>query len=363
MDNAEWDTVLQYISDPNDFASPQPERPVSEMTGIPLNTQHPTPTQVLTPPGSDKTSHTPPEFPDGLPQDHIPGNTIVSVSTTFHPGATLLPIPPDLIFLSADGVFFYVHTTQVLALSTNHFDDLVPPKPHKSKMRDDLGPVVPVPESASVLNIVLHAVYDISCAHYHPGVDTLITAVEAMAKYGLPPRRHIAPSTPLYSLILGQAPMQPIVIYALAAAHDLYDLAVPVSSHLLSFALHTLTDDLAIRIGPVYLKRLFFLHLGRLDALKRLLLPPPHPHPPTSGCDFTEQKKLTRAWALASAYLAWDARPDLSTSAMESALLPLADHLSCDVCKRSLGDRVKQLIIQWSVVKVCATHSHTSIPH
>lgn len=54
---------------------------------------------------------------------------------------------------------------------------------------------------------------------------------------------------------------------------------------------------------------------------------------------------------------------DLSTSAMESALLPLADHLSCDVCKRSLGDRVKQLIIQWSVVKVCATHSHTSIPH
>lgn len=50
MDNAEWDTVLQYISDPNDFPSPQSERPVSEMTGIPLNTQHPTPTQVLTPP-------------------------------------------------------------------------------------------------------------------------------------------------------------------------------------------------------------------------------------------------------------------------------------------------------------------------
>ena len=51
MDN-DWENVLQYISDPNDFASPQPERPVSEMTGIPLNTQHPTPTQVLTPPVS-----------------------------------------------------------------------------------------------------------------------------------------------------------------------------------------------------------------------------------------------------------------------------------------------------------------------
>lgn len=46
---------------------------------------------------------------------------------------------------------------------------------------------------------------------------------------------------------------------------------------------------------------------------------------------------------------------------MESALLPLADHLSCDVCKQSLGDRVKQLIIQWSVVKVCATRFYTGV--
>ncbi|TBU32950.1 hypothetical protein BD311DRAFT_803635 [Dichomitus squalens] len=351
MDNSEWDSVLQYISDPSDFASPHSERPVSELTGLPLDPlQHTTPTQVLSPPDSDKTPLSP-SHPDDIPPDHLPGNTIVSVSTTFHPGAALLPIPPDLILLSADGVFFYVHTTQVLAVSTNRFNDLVPPKASKAKFRDELGPVVPLPDSATVLNIVLHVVYDISCAHYHPSVDTLTAAVDAMADYGLPPRRHIAPSTPLYSLILGQAPVQPIVIYALAAKHDLYDLAVPVSSHLLSFSLHTLTDEIATRIGPVYMKRLFFLHLGRLDALKRLLLPPPHPHPPTANCDFTEQKKLTRAWALASAYLAWDARPDLSTSAMESALCPLADHLSCDVCKKSLQDRVKQLIIQWSVVK------------
>ncbi|KAI1787540.1 hypothetical protein LXA43DRAFT_1165152 [Ganoderma leucocontextum] len=354
MDDAdpEWDTVLQYISDPNDFPSPQSERPVSEMTGVLLNTQHPTPVQVLTPPGSDETSHTPQNPQEGLPQDHPPGNAIVSVSTTFHPGAALLPIPPDLVFLSTDGVLFYAHTTQVLASSTNYFDDLVPPKLSKFEMRDDhFGSVVPLPESASVFNIVLHVVYDISCAHYHPAVGTLIAAIEVMAKYGMPPRRHITPSTPLYSLILGQAPMKPIAVYALAAAHDIYDLAVPVSSHLLSFALHALTDDLTIRIGPVYLRRLLFLHLGRQDALKRLLLPAPHPHPPTSTCDFAEQKKLTRAWALASAYLAWDARPDLSTSAMEGAFLPLADHLFCDVCKRSLADRVRQLIVRWSMVK------------
>ncbi len=410
MDSSDWDCVLQYITDPAEFASNQSD-PLAD-ADIQVHPQQHTPGQVLTPPvrisplGSPSRSPCPPpqtsdpssprDLQDSVPQDHVPGNTIVSVSTTFHPGASLLPSPPDLIFLSSDCVFFYVHTTQVLAMSVNYWNDLVPPKPTKTKALEDLGPVVALPETANVLNVILHIVYELSCAHYHPAIDTLIYAVDAMATYGLPPKQYIAPSTPLYSLILNQAPMQPIIAYALAAAHDIYDLAVPVSSHLLSYTLHTLTDEIAMRIGPVYMKRLFFLHLGRLDALKRLLLPPPHPHPPTPNCDFTEQKKLTRAWALASAYLAWDARPgthlvltftasrtrrvmthpcthvvravrrvslaDLSTRAMESALCPLADHLSCEVCKQSLADRVKQLIVQWSVVKVSLT-SRAAAPY
>ena len=168
---------------------------------------------------------------------------------------------------------------------------------------------MPCPEPATVLNVVLHTAYGLSCATYQPTIDILAAAVDAMATYGLPPREHIAPSTPLYALILAQAPINPVIAYALAASHDLYSLAVPISSHLLPYPLHTLTDELAEKIGPVYLKRLFFLHLGRLDALRRLLLPPPHPHPSTEDCDFADQKCLTRAWALASAYLAWDARP------------------------------------------------------
>ncbi|KAI0638007.1 hypothetical protein C8Q77DRAFT_1153697 [Trametes polyzona] len=349
MHNSEWDSVLQYISDPADLPSPHAERPVAEMTGITsVHPQYP-PQQMMTPPSSERSSPPDPLRP-GSP-DNAQGNTIVSVSTTFYPGANLLPIAPDVILLASDGVFFYVHTTQVLSMSSNQFNGLLPSNMGDINKNDELGTVVPLPEVATVLNVILHAVYEISCAHYHPSIDTLIAAVDAMPTYGLSPKEHVAPSKPLYSLILNQAPMRPIVVYALAASHDLYDLAVPVSSHLLSFALHSLTDELAVRIGPVYIKRLFFLHLGRLDALKRLLLPPPHPHPPTGNCDFTEQKKLTRAWALASAYLAWDARPDLSTSAMESALCPLADHLTCHICKRSLADRVKQLIVQWSVVK------------
>jgi len=210
---------------------------------------------------------------------------------------------------------------------------------------------ISVPEHSTVLNIVLHSIYDMSCVHYSPSFATIITAVNRLPLYGISPKMRIAPSTQLFSLLLSHAPLYPLELYALAASHDLYDLAVSTSSHLLSFSLASLTDEMALHIGPIYLKRLFFLHFGRSDALKRVLLPPPHPHPPTPFCDVAEQKKLTRAWALASAYLAWDARPDLSTSTLESALLPLSDHLACEPCQKSLNDRIKNLVKQWAMVK------------
>lgn len=176
-------------------------------------------------------------------------------------------------------------------------------------LSQDLGQVVPLPEPSSTLNVVLHVIYNLSPAHYSPTLETLCAAVDALASFGVPVARHCTAATPIYALILAHAPIAPVDVYALAASHDMYELAVPASAHLLGFSLANLSDEDAARMGPLYLKRLFFLHLGRVEALKRLLLPPPHPHAPTAECDFTEQKKLTRAWALASAYLAWDVRP------------------------------------------------------
>ena len=72
----------------------------------------------------------------------------------------------------------------------------------------------------------------------------------------------------------------------------------------------------------------------------------------TRLCAHLTIRRATHACAALRLLVYAYARPDLSTSAMESALCPLADHLSCDVCKQSLADRVKQLIVQWSVVKV-----------
>jgi len=202
-----------------------------------------------------------------------------------------------------------------------------------------------------VLNVVLHATYGLSCLHFSPSIETLIAAIDALAKYGVDLKKHIAPSTPFFQHILDKSATAPIEFYATAGHHKLWDLAVAVSPYMLSFPLADLEDVHVERMGSSYLKKLFFLHLGRIDALKRLLLPPPQGHADTFNCDFIEQKKLTRAWALASAYLAWDARPDLSTNAIDVALRPLGDHLSCQICKASLYERIKVLLVQWALVR------------
>ncbi|KAF9534870.1 hypothetical protein CPB83DRAFT_843075 [Crepidotus variabilis] len=333
MDTTDWESVLQFVADPI-------ELDYSEKTGV----------RSLLPQSGGLQIPTPPQSHNGTPavEDAAESNTLVSVSTSFYPGAQHLPIQPDTILLSSDSVFFYVHSHMLLAVSDNNFMGQLPAPPPSQSSQETC---IAVPDDSVHLNIILHAVYDMSCAQYSPSFESLATAVNSLQLYGIQPKTRIAPSRPLFSLLLSYAPLFPLDLFALAASHDLYDLAVSTSSHLLSFPLATLTDEMAERIGPVYLKRLFFLHFGRSDALKRVLLPPPNPHAPTADCDFTEQKKLTRAWALASAYLAWDARPDLSTSTMEAALRPLAEHLTCEHCQQALKDRIKNLVVQWSVVK------------
>ncbi|KAG6919387.1 hypothetical protein DXG01_006270 [Tephrocybe rancida] len=323
IDSAEWDNVLQFVTDNADDANNNN-----------ANNQIPTPPLSLD--GS-------PVLDDVDPSDQA---TLVSVSTTFYPGAQHHSAPPDAILLSSDAVFFYVHSQFLLQMSSNAFCNLLPAQ--TAKQHD---PIVDVQENSAVLNIILHTIYDMSCAHYSPTFSQLMTAVSRLSHYGVDQKSTITTNSPLYTLLLSHAPLYPLELYTLAANYDLQDLAVATSSHLLSFPLCSLTDEMAQAMGPIYLKRLFFLHFGRSDALKRVLLSPPHPHPPTPNCDFSDQKKLTRAWALASAYLAWDARPDLSTSTMESALRPLEEHLGCDDCREALQNRIKTLVVQWSLVK------------
>lgn len=333
--SADWDQVFSFPGDVYDRDDGSFATIAADMTMVTAATG----SNILTPPTSKQSS------PTDIQE------TIVSVSTIFYPGATHTHSPPDLILLSQDSVFFYVHSQKLLEASLNGFNSTLPLSLSQQQQSAGNHSIIMLPENAEIINVVLHTMYMMSCTQFSPSLDCIIQAVDVLAKYGAPLKTYIAPSTPLYSLILARAPLFPIELYAVAAQNDLLELATAISSHLLAFNLSNLTDELALKIGPIYLKRLFFLHLGRNDALKRLLLSPPALHGPTPQCDFTEQKKLTRAWALATAYLAWDARPDLSTSAIEYALGSLEEHLTCPLCRSTMKSRLKQLIVEWSNVK------------
>ncbi|KAJ6476493.1 hypothetical protein C8R47DRAFT_1187104 [Mycena vitilis] len=273
---------------------------------------------------------------------------VVSISTTFSFTTQHRPHPPDIVLFSEDSVYFSVHSDVLLSATNNGFRDMLP---IRCGNPFDAQSVLPVPEPSSVLNIILHAIYDIPCAQYSPSFETLAHAVDSMQVYGINPKSSILPSSPLFTLLLSHAPHFPLQLYALAAHHDIAALAVPTSSHLLSFPLSRMPDAMAQRMGATYLKRLIFLHLGRSEALKRVLGPLPDQHPPSPACGFAAQRQLSRAWALATASLAWDIRPDMSTHTLEASLRPLADHLSCEQCTAALNDCITHLIVQWAAVK------------
>lgn len=168
--------------------------------------------------------------------------------------------------------------------------------------------VVYVEEDSNVLNVILHMAYNISCAWYCSSLNTIATAIGTLPAYGLDAKL-ILPSTPLYAVLLYHAHLSPLEIYTLAAHYGLDELAISTSAHLLSFSLCTLTDKCVEAMGPVYLRRLLFLHLGRVDALKRVIRSPPIGHSPTPVCNLADQKKLAAAWILAAAYLSYELNP------------------------------------------------------
>ena len=225
------------------------------------------------------------------------------MSSAFHPGARLDASPPDMILVSSDSVWFSVHTHR-LAISNNHFGGVL-----HTAGNPERPPRIPLPEASAELNVLLHSLYGLSAAQYSPTPSQVAAALDAMFKYGIDPVALTKPHCPLFAIILRLASLHPFECFALAAERHLHDLVTAISSYLLSCHLSDITDEQAVRIGPLYLKRLFFLHLGRLDALKRILLPPPMSHPPSMPCDFVGQNQLTRAWALATAYLAGEAKP------------------------------------------------------
>lgn len=213
-----------------------------------------------------------------------------------------------MVVLTSDYVSFHLHSDILLAATNNHFNYMLIGFDPENRAEFDPNPIFAVSETSIVFTMVVCAIYSLPFAEYGPNFNTLMQAVDSMKIYGVTVKAVIAPSTSLYNILLTHVVEHALELYALAAHHDIYDLAVAASTHLLSYQLSSLSDEMATRIGAVYLKRLFFMHLGRAEALRRLLLPPPYPHEPTEACDSRTQTAVTRAWALAASSLAWDPR-------------------------------------------------------
>lgn len=207
-------------------------------------------------------------------------------------------------------------------------------------------------ETSVVLNIVLHIVYDLPCDRYCPTFENIEDALKALKKYGVDIMKCINPSSNIFRTLMDTASSNPLTVYALASSYDIPALCTSVSAYLLSVPLTSIPDEVCINIGVIYLRKLLVLQSGRIDTLKGLILPPPLKHAPSAKCDYIAQGRLARAWALTCAYVTWKTRPDIDRETVNCAFSSLAKELSCSLCKKALEERVKSVLISWSLVKV-----------
>ncbi|THU90259.1 hypothetical protein K435DRAFT_821195 [Dendrothele bispora CBS 962.96] len=255
---------------------------------------------------------------------------------------------PDVMLMSSDAVVFYVNQQTLLNLSTNSFNSLLPITPiHGAEHPIHLPQI-----HSSELNILLHILYNLDCTQYNPPLPVILSSINLFPEFGLSPKALISPQTHIYKILLSQASLYPLEVYCLCGKYDIYDLATPVSSLLLSLVLSTLTDQDAERMGSVYLARLFKLHRMRVETLLRLLMPAPCLHNPTNKCGFEQQKALTNAWTMTTAYLSWSAKPDISTSTIRAIFNAMMKHITCPDCLKGRDERLNQIIVNWSITKV-----------
>ena len=216
--------------------------------------------------------------------------------------------PTDMLLLSSDSVMFYTNEEILLNASNNSFRHLLPFGSKELSQR-----VLVTDLSSSELEIVLRAIFDVPNSDVRPLIDvdvkTLTRAIDSLPEYGISPTACITPESNLYQLLLACAPLHPLEVYAQAAHHGLDSLATIVSSHTLVVNLAQLTDELSVKMGPVHALRLFQLHIGRVETLKRLLSHDIGLHDPTRYCDFDGQKVLKEKWNIGIAFMSTKIEP------------------------------------------------------
>ncbi|KAJ3808572.1 hypothetical protein F5876DRAFT_78608 [Lentinula aff. lateritia] len=282
---------------------------------------------------------------------------VSNTSSKYVQTTNLNGIRPDLALKSSDSVLFYVHTNLLNSSSTNKFQGHTIPTN---------ASVVNVPENSQILTIILDIIYRNASAaqDFAPPFpfDILVVAISRLSVYGVDVQAQLnldrfngdstVPTQPVLQALYSHAMTHPLQLYILAAHYNLESLAIAASSHLLGLHITELTDEQAEAMGPVYLRRLILMQTQREEALKKILLRPPYPHPSTPDCDVLNQKILTRAWPVIATNFAWDIRADMPSTALERILSSLAGYVSCQQCKSSIEEQVARIIIEWESVKV-----------
>lgn len=192
-----------------------------------------------------------------------------------------------------------------------------------------------VPLNSDVLNLILHVcIYDIDPSSYMPSLPLISETLRCIPLYGLALEDPLTPGKPLHSIIVNKlAIVYPLETFAVLASQGLDSLAVEVSKYLTSIPLHQLTDELCTLMGPVYLRRVVFLHVGRVERLKELLRVVPATHDRTILCGATDQQSIQRAWLDIAARLTWEVAASTPILRLQQAFQPLADSTICPNCK------------------------------
>jgi hypothetical protein len=218
---------------------------------------------------------------------------------------------------------------------------------------DETCMAVAVPLNSDVLNLILHVcIYDIDPSSYMPSLPLISETLRCIPLYGLTLEEPLTPGKPLHSIIVNKlAIVYPLETFAVLASQGLDSLTVEVSKYLTSIPLHQLTDELCTLMGPVYLRRVVFLHVGRVERLKELLRVVPATHDRTILCGATDQQSIQRAWLDIAARLTWEVAASTPILRLQQAFQPLADSTICPNCKDALRGRLRQLILDWTSVK------------
>lgn len=190
-----------------------------------------------------------------------------------------------------------------------------------------------------------------SCERYAPTLDTLAYVFASLPKYGLP-RVHTYDRSDIPSALMRYVSESPLRVYALAAENGLDSVCVLASQYTLDVTLDQVSEGDALTMGPLYLRRLCFLHVNRLETLRRLVTEPPDAHPKIPSCSMELQQGVRDAWMTAVGEIMKKATAhNTAASALKAALEPCEAASPCWECKKQVEVRIADVMDRWGPVK------------